>query len=92
MDNFVLAFPPGGWYNGSNMDIERIVKIVKIGNGYGFIIPRSVMRDLNLKRGDHLGLVIADYDTMVAKRLKVVASDTLEVRGDDTLLKINYGK
>ena len=74
------------------MEVDRFVKIVKIGDSVGFIIPAQVVRDLHLKRGDHLGLVIADYDTMVAKRLKVVASDTLEVRGDDALPKINYGK
>ena len=71
---------------------ERIIRLVRWGSGLSFRIPAAVRREMDLKRGDYLDLAIVDKDTIIAKRLKVVASDKFEERIDDTLPKINYGK
>ena len=73
------------------MKQTRYYKIIRVGEGIGVKIPAGVARELNLKRGDYLDLAIVDKDTIIARRLKVVAYDNFEEREDDTLDKINHG-
>ena len=70
----------------------RLTKIIKVGSSLAFVIPAYVCRELLLRRGDYLDLVISDQDTIIAKRLKVVGGDNFEERQSSALPKINYGK
>ena len=70
----------------------RFHKVLKVGTQLGFLIPVSVARQLNIKRGDYFDLVIGDQNTIIAKRLKVVAHDQIEEASDPDLPKIDYGK
>ena len=73
------------------MKQARYSKVIKVGDSLAVVIPAGVARELKLIRGDYLDLAIVDYDTIIAKRLKVVEHGNFEERKDDTVPSVNNG-
>ena len=67
------------------------IKIVNIGGSTGFIIPAQVCRELGIRRGEYFDLVISDPNTMVARRLKIVAEGEFGEARDNKLPIIKNG-
>ena len=66
------------------------VRVIKVGDSLALIIPAPVCRDLKIRRGDFFDLLIGDSETIVARRLKVVAEDKFEGARDSDLPIINH--
>ena len=71
--------------------MPRPVRIIRIGDCTGFIIPAQVCRDLNIRRGDYFDLVISDLNTMVVQRLKIVREGEFGEARDNKLPIIKHG-
>jgi putative addiction module antidote len=69
------------------------VKVTTVGNSVGIVLPKEILAELNVQKGDTLfltkapdGLRISPYDALVARKLEVLETVMRENR--DVLRKL----
>jgi len=57
------------YYN--NMENVNITKVIKVGTSLGIIIPKQLLTDLNILRGDHVVFGLFSEGQFFVRRLSV---------------------
>ena len=65
--------------------MRRFQRIIRVGHSLALIIPASVCRDLDIRRGEYFDLLISDRSKIVARRLKIIAFGEFGEERDSSL-------
>jgi antitoxin component of MazEF toxin-antitoxin module len=85
VSNKLIDGGPGcRYYNGYNMEVIRIGKIIKIGNSLAVVLPKNVAQELKFERGDLVTYAVYGENSIVIK--KVTTEEIKQMKPEDSIL------
>jgi antitoxin component of MazEF toxin-antitoxin module len=51
------------------MENIKLSKVTRLGNGLAIVIPRAVLRGMNIQRGDQVVIAVYDKDIFAVRKL-----------------------
>ena len=69
MDNFLVNGRGRGYNDYHYMEYIRTTKIIKTGSSLCVVLPKEILKAMNMQRGDQISFWVYDQDTIILRRV-----------------------